>query len=103
MSTGAESIELKLAMILIVQDIHESNTTITNAMIRAKAREISSEAPNPRRQVQSYADNDSKDDGPCLHELIEQGERERVTKEADAELTAQNSGETDKRIPTVYL
>ena len=51
----------------------------------------------------SYADDDSEDDGLYLHELIEQRERERATKEADAELTAQNAEETDTRILTVDL
>ena len=51
----------------------------------------------------SFAEGDSEDDGPYLHELLEQKERERAVKEAGAEFAAQNAEETDARIPTVDL
>ena len=106
----------------------DSNTTITDAMIRAKAREIAQKLQVPEDKFKAsagwvenykhranirkgiwigrplpgtYSDDDSEDEGPYLHELIEQRERERAMKEADA--AAQNAEETNARIPTLDL
>ena len=104
-------------------ECRDSNTTVTDAMIHAKAREIPQRLQTPEDKFKasagwvennkhranirkdvwngrplsgSYADDDSEDDGLYPHELIEQRERERAMKEADTELTTRNAEETDR-------
>ena len=98
-------------------ECRDSNTTITDAMIRAKAREIAQRLQIPEYKFKasadwvendkhhasvgkgiwngrplpgSYTDDDSKDDGLFLHELIEQRERERAMEEAGIKVEYQS-------------